>query len=138
MRLTVKNTFALGVILLAGVVAWLWVELSRSYELITTANAPVLSADRGFSDATIDFSRNRAKFVSVFVSGGGHVIPGISEDDLTGELAGYWQEPLLMCGTGFHLYKDFALNVGGHENNKFYAQAYNTKLLELAKKMPKP
>ncbi|WNZ54236.1 hypothetical protein QT397_15175 [Microbulbifer sp. MKSA007] len=40
------------------------------------------------------------------------------------------QEIFLLCGTGFHI-EDYALDSEQHEHNKFYAQAYNAKLLEL-------
>ncbi|WP_444935897.1 hypothetical protein ACJJIW_17465 [Microbulbifer sp. JMSA004] len=131
MTSTLRNTFLLGTALLAGVIAWVWSELSKSYELIAIASDPVLSAERGFTDAKDDFIHNRAKFVNVYSPGGGHVTPGILGEDLQGRLAEFSpQEKFFLCGTGFHI-EDYALNSEKLEQNKFYAQAYNAKLLQL-------
>ncbi|WP_444913060.1 hypothetical protein [Microbulbifer sp. PAAF003] len=131
MTSTLRNTFLLGTALLAGVVAWVWAELSKSYELIAIASDPVLSAERGFIDAEDDFIHKRAKFVDVYSPGVGHVTPGILEEDLQGKYAEFRpQETFFLCGTGFHI-EDYALDSEQHEHNKFYAQAYNAKLLEL-------
>ncbi|WP_445361877.1 hypothetical protein ACJJIL_10255 [Microbulbifer sp. EKSA005] len=130
MTSTLRNTFLLGTALLAGVVAWVWAELSKSYELIAIASDPVLSAERGFIDAEDDFIHNRAKFMDVYSPGVGHVTTGILEEELQGKYAEFRpQEIFFLCGTGFHI-EDYALDSEQHEHNKFYAQAYNAKLLE--------
>ncbi|WP_444930995.1 hypothetical protein ACJJIF_04215 [Microbulbifer sp. SSSA002] len=130
MKLAVRNTFALGIALLAGSIAWVWVGLSKSYALIAAANNPLLSAERGFIDAMDDFSRNRATFIEIYTPGLGDVAPGISAEDLQGRLAEYRQGDYFICGTGLHI-QGYVLDIKKHEHNKFYAQAYNAKLLEL-------
>ncbi|WKD49815.1 hypothetical protein [Microbulbifer spongiae] len=127
---TVKNTFFLGVALLAGVIAWVWVEITRSNELIAIANDPVTSANRGFSEALTDYRQDHKKFVEVFIPDEGYTVPGIPKSALEGELKEFAPRNFLICGAGIHI-ENFALDMGSHEYNKYYAQAYNAKLLEL-------
>ena len=127
MNTTVKNTFFLGLALLAGVVSWVWVEISKSNELIAIANDPVTSANRGFADALRDYRKEHRKFVQVFLPGEGFVIPGIAKSALDGELNEFSPNTFLICGADLHI-KSFALDIGRHKYNRYYAQAYNAKL----------
>ncbi|WP_444946303.1 hypothetical protein ACJJIP_04670 [Microbulbifer sp. VTAC004] len=126
----IKNVFFLGVTLLAGLVSWVWVEISKSNELIAIANDPIASANRGFEEALSDYRQDHKQFVEVYIPGEGYKVPGISELALKGSLQDFAPNTFLICGTGLH-YKNFALDIGSHEYNKYFAQAYNAKLLEL-------
>ncbi|WHI50180.1 hypothetical protein P3339_17260 [Microbulbifer sp. MLAF003] len=130
MNNTIKNVFFLGVTLLAGLVSWVWVEISKSNELIAIANDPIASANRGFEEALSDYRQDHKQFVEVYIPGEGYKVPGISESALKGSLQDFAPNTFLICGTGLH-YKNFALGKGSHEYNKYFAQAYNAKLLEL-------
>lgn len=117
-------------VLLAGVIAWIWVEIVKSNELIEIANNPLASANQGFSEAISDYRHNHRKFIEVFIPGEGYTVPGIPKSALEGELKEFAPNTFFICGTGVHI-KNSALDIGSHEHNRYYAQAYNAKLLEL-------
>ncbi|WP_237057095.1 hypothetical protein [Microbulbifer sediminum] len=130
MNKIIVNTFMLGVVLLACVVSWTWVELSKSGEIIATARDPLISAERGFADAVRDFNDGKIVFAEIYDAKDGLFVPGIKANIVEGYSKEYRHQPLFECAIGEDPVT-VALNVAGYEYNKFYAQAYNSKLLEL-------
>ncbi|TVZ41935.1 hypothetical protein P886_1286 [Alteromonadaceae bacterium 2753L.S.0a.02] len=115
------------------VVAWGYVEISKSFTLIKLAKDPLLSVERGNTDAVVDYNEGYAVFEQIWSRKEGWHVPGVSASELKTNLKHYSPFNRFACGFGSRL-ELVALRLWSYEHNEHYAIAYNLKLRSLIEK----
>ncbi|MDN3637496.1 hypothetical protein QWY82_01625 [Simiduia curdlanivorans] len=121
-----KNLIIAGAALFFIVIFYAYWEVNRSQALINTAEDPVASLTRGFTDAEEDFQDGHAHFLRY----DGEYL-GVSAYEATYLFNDHAQPFQLFCIFGLYV-DDLALRISSYEYNAVYVTAYNTRLKTLA------